>query len=56
MFNIEERVFLKQININNRKTLIKEIKKIEFEDDFSEEFLNDLLNKLEKIKDDVIKF
>lgn len=56
MFNIEEKVFLKQININNKETLIKEIKKIKPEDDFSEEFLNDLLKKLEKSKDTIIRF
>lgn len=55
MFNIEEKAFLKQINIKDTKTLIKEIRKIEPDDDFSREFLNDLLDKLEKIKDGTIK-
>ena len=56
MFNIEEKVFLKQINIRDKETLIKEIKKIEPEDSFSEEFLNDLLKKLENIEDNIINF
>lgn len=55
MFNIEEKAFLKQIDTKDTKALIKEIRKIEPEDDFSREFLNDLLKKLEKIKDDTIK-
>lgn len=56
MFNLEEKVFLKQINIRDKETLIKEIKKIEPEDSFSEEFLNDILKKLENIEDNIINF
>ena len=56
MFNLEEKVFLKQINIRDKDTLIKEIKKIEPEDSFSEEFLNDILKKLENIEDNIINF
>ena len=55
MFNIEEKAFLKQINTKDTKALIREIRKIEPDDDFSREFLNDLLDKLEKVKDDTIK-
>ena len=51
MFNIEEKAFIKQINIKDTKALIKDIRKIEADDDFSREFLNDLLNKLEKLSD-----
>lgn len=56
MFNLEEKIFLKQINIRDKETLIKEIKKIEPEDSFSEEFLNDILKKLENIEDNIINF
>ena len=51
MFNIEEKAFLKKINIKDTKALIREIRKIESDDDFSREFLNDLLDKLEKLSD-----
>ena len=50
MFNIEEKVFLKQINIIDKETLIKEIKRIEPEDSFSEEFLENILDKISSIK------
>lgn len=56
MFNIEEKAFLKQLGIKNRKAIIDKINEIVVDDDFSKEFLNDLLKKLEKSKDNTINF
>ena len=50
MFSIEEKAFLKQLKIEDKNTLIMAIKNIKADDDFSKEFLENILDKISSIK------
>lgn len=55
-FTIEDKLFLKQLGINNKIELIKEIESMEADDELAEEFLKDIIDKINKIKEDKISF
>lgn len=44
---LEERAFLKSLDVSDKKELIEKIKDVEIEDDFTKEFIDDLMRKIE---------
>lgn len=44
---LEERALLKSLDVSSKRELIEKLESIEIEDDFTKEFINDLIKKIE---------
>lgn len=47
VFTLEEKAFLKGLNVSDKKELECKLREIEIEDEFTQEFINDLLKKMD---------
>lgn len=51
IFNFDERVFLKQLNIKSKDEVISILENIKSDDDIAKEFADDLLVKIKNINE-----
>lgn len=50
-FNFEQRLFLKQLNIKFKDDVINSLENMEPDDEFSEEFIRDLIKKVKNVNE-----